>query len=44
VVYDDRIADHLKRAHALAKLGISGLALANDARDDRWLFGQRLEM
>ena len=28
------------RAHALAKLGISGLALEDDARDDRWLFGE----
>jgi hypothetical protein len=30
VVYGDPIAEHLKRAHALAKLGISGLALADD--------------
>jgi hypothetical protein len=40
VVYGDKIADHLQRAHALAKLGISGLALADDASRDRWLFGE----
>jgi hypothetical protein len=28
VVHGDKIADHLKRVHALAELGISGLALA----------------
>jgi len=44
VVYGDRIADHLRRAHALAKLGISGLTLADDARDDRWLFGEALPL
>jgi len=40
VVYGERIGTHLQRAHALTKLGISGLALADDAREDRWLFGE----
>jgi hypothetical protein len=44
VVYGDKIADHLQRAHALAKLGISGLALVDDARKDRWLFGEPLRL
>lgn len=44
VVHGDKIADHLKRVHALAELGISGLALAHDLRDDRWLFGDELRI
>ena len=42
VVYGEKIANHLGRAQALVKLGISGLALADDARADRWLFGEPL--
>lgn len=42
VVYGDKIAEHLRRAHALTRLSIAGLALADDARDDRWLFGDQL--
>ncbi len=44
VVHGDRIARHLQRAHALVKLDVAGLALADDARDDRWLFGKPLLM
>jgi hypothetical protein len=44
VVHGDKIADHLQRAHALAKLGISGLVLADDLRGDRWLFGEPLRV
>jgi hypothetical protein len=44
VVYGEKIADHLKRAQALAKFGISGLALADDPREDRWLFSESLRM
>jgi hypothetical protein len=40
VVYGAEIANHLERARALAKLGISGLALSDGARADRWLFGE----
>ena len=42
VVYGEKIANHLKQARALAKLGIRGLALADDPRDDWWLFGKAL--
>jgi hypothetical protein len=42
VVYGEKIANHLGRAQALVKLGISGLALADVARADRWLFGEYL--
>ena len=42
VVYGDKISAHLQRAHALAKLGISGLSIANEAGADRWLFGEPL--
>jgi hypothetical protein len=44
VVYGDQIADHLQRARALAKLGVSGLALGDNAREDRWLFGEPLRV
>jgi hypothetical protein len=44
VVYGDKIANHLGRAHAFAKLGISGLALAEDALADWWLFGEALQV
>jgi hypothetical protein len=40
VVYGEKIANHLQRARALVKLEISGLALADDSRADRWLFGE----
>jgi hypothetical protein len=40
VVYGEKIANHLQQAQALASLGISGLALADDASADRWLFGK----
>jgi len=43
VVYGDTIADHLQRARVLAALGISGLALADDERADRWLFGEPVQ-
>lgn len=42
VVYGEKITNHLRRAQVLAKLGISGLALADHARTDRWLFGEPL--
>jgi hypothetical protein len=42
VVYGDKVTSHLQRAHALAKLGASGLSIANDAGADRWLFGEPL--
>jgi hypothetical protein len=42
VVYGPKIAAHLQRARALAKLGISGVAIADDVRNDRWLFGEPL--
>jgi len=42
VVYGDKVASHLQRAHALEKLDIAGLALADHDRDDRWLFGEPL--
>lgn len=42
VVYGDRIADHLQRLDALANLGISGVAIGDNAGDDRWLFGEPL--
>jgi hypothetical protein len=41
VVYGETIAKHLERSHALAKLGVSGLALTDDRRGDRWLFGEQ---
>jgi hypothetical protein len=44
VVYGDRIAEHLKQAHALAELGISGLALAHHNGKDCWLFGKGLAL
>jgi hypothetical protein len=43
VVYGNRIADHLHDMHALLKLGICDLALADEAHEDRWLFGQPLK-
>ena len=43
VVYGDRIADHLRRASALAKLGVSGVAIKDDPREDRCLFGSLLQ-
>jgi hypothetical protein len=42
VVCGPKIADHLKRARAITKLGISGVAITDDARNDRWLFGEPL--
>ena len=42
VVYGDKIAAHLQCARALAKLGISGVAIADDVRNDRWLLGEPL--
>jgi hypothetical protein len=44
VVYGEKVVNHLQRTHALAKLGISGLALADDAREDRWLFGEPIPL
>ena len=42
VVFGEKIADHLGRANILAKIGISGLALTDHKREDRWLFGHSL--
>jgi hypothetical protein len=39
VVYGDKIATHLLRANALAKLDIAGLHLKEHLDADRWLFG-----
>jgi hypothetical protein len=44
VVYGEKIAKHLRRAHALAKLGISGLAIADDALADQWVFGEPIRL
>lgn len=43
VVTGNDVACHLERAHALEALGVSGLALAIDPREDRWLFGPPCE-
>lgn len=42
VAYGDEVIRHLQGAHALVKLGISGLSLADNARADRWRFGEPL--
>jgi hypothetical protein len=42
VVHGDDMAGHLAKANALARIGVSGLALARDEADDRWLFGEPL--
>jgi hypothetical protein len=42
VVHGEEIAEHLGRAKALEKLGISGLALGNTRTGDDWLFGDAL--
>ncbi|MEO7699621.1 MAG: hypothetical protein ABIZ04_10385 [Opitutus sp.] len=43
VVFGDRIARHLEKARALAKLHACGLQLAPDPEKDRWFFGTRWE-
>lgn len=39
VVHGESLARHLQAAKALTKLGVSGLALANDKASDEWAFG-----
>ncbi len=43
VVYGKEIADHLGRAHALNKLGISAVSISSDELQDMWLFGKSLK-
>ena len=42
MVCGDKIPNHFARADALVKLEISGLALRDDPRGDRWLFGEQI--
>jgi hypothetical protein len=39
VVWGAKPAGHLKRAAAIARLGVSGLVLGETVADDRWIFG-----
>lgn len=40
VVVGEHISAHLKKANALAELGITGLALGRNKSEDKWLFTQ----
>lgn len=42
VVHGEKMANHLRRMGALAKLGVSSLALARTMEKDAWLFGRAL--
>ncbi len=41
-VYGDQIARHLARASVLQHIGVSGLKMASNPTEDRWLFGPAL--
>ncbi len=43
VVHGTEMAGHLQQMISLSRLGVSGLALARDIAEDKWLFGQRMD-
>jgi hypothetical protein len=41
-VNSSMVSEHLKKANALAELGVTGLVLDRNKREDRWLFSKAL--